>query len=92
MEGSVVDVRGAPVVRDWAVDRVVALFETGIDMETGIELVRVSERLLEVADTVPLGPGTARMTVAGAAVYKQSRRMPQGLTPGLNPISRSTNH
>jgi len=64
----------APVVRDRAVDRVVtALGEAGIDVETGIELVRVSERLLEVADTVPIGPGTARMTVAGAAVYAADR-------------------
>lgn len=64
----------APVVRD----RVVTpLGETGIDGETGIELVRVGERLLDVADTVPLGPSTARMTVAGAAVYAADR-----LTPG----------
>jgi transcription initiation factor TFIIB len=64
----------APVVRDCAVDRVVtALDETGIDVETGIELVRVGERLLDVADTVPIGPGTARMTVAGAAVWVVNR-------------------
>jgi len=51
--------RDAPVVRDCAVGRVVtALGETVIDMETGIELVRVGERLLDVADTVPIGPGT----------------------------------
>jgi len=68
----------APVVRDRAVDRVVtALGEAGISVETGIELVRVGERLLDVADTVPIGPGTARMTVAGAAVYAADR-----LTPG----------
>jgi transcription initiation factor TFIIB len=68
----------APVVRVRAVDRVVtALGETGIDGETGIELVRFGERLLDVADTVPIGPGTARMTVAGAAVYAADR-----LTPG----------
>ena len=24
--------------------------------------------------------------------YKRSRRMPRGLTPGLNPIGRDTNH
>ncbi|WP_144443757.1 cyclin family protein [Haloarcula hispanica] len=48
----------APVVRDRAVDRVVTpLGETCIDVETGIELVRVGERLLDVADTVPIGPG-----------------------------------
>lgn len=68
----------APVVRNRAVDRVVtALGEAGIGVETGLELVRVGERLLDVADTVPIGPGTARMTVAGAAVYAADR-----LTPG----------
>jgi len=67
----------APVVRDRAVDRVVtALGESGIDVETGIELVRVGERLLDVADTIPIGPGTARMTVAGAAVYAADRFTP----------------
>jgi hypothetical protein len=25
-------------------------------------------------------------------VYRRSRRMPRGLTPGLNPIGRGTNH
>ncbi|EMA12534.1 hypothetical protein C435_17767 [Haloarcula marismortui ATCC 33799] len=64
----------APVVRDRAVDRVVAaLGEAGTGVETGIELVRVGERLLDVADIVPIGPGTARMTVAGAAVYAADR-------------------
>jgi len=68
----------APVVRDRAVDRVVtALDEAGVDLETGIELVRVGEELLDVADTVPIGAGTTRMTVAGAAVYAADR-----LTPG----------
>jgi len=67
-----------PVVRDWAVDRVVTpLGEIGIDGETGIELVRIGERLLDVADTVPIGPGTARMIVAEAAVYAADQ-----LTPG----------
>ncbi|GAA5434204.1 hypothetical protein Hjap01_03694 [Haloarcula japonica] len=68
----------APVVRDRAVDRVVTVLgETSIDVETGIELVSVGERLPDVADTVPIGPGTARMTVAGAAVCAADR-----LTPG----------
>lgn len=58
----------APVVRVRAVDRVVtALGETSIDVETGIDLVTVGERLPDVADKVPIGPGTARMTVVGAA-------------------------
>ncbi|WP_137684069.1 hypothetical protein [Haloarcula mannanilytica] len=62
------------MVRDRAVDRVVtALDEAGIDVETGIELVRVGKRLLDVADTVPIGAGKTRMTVAGAAVYAADR-------------------
>ncbi|MCJ0618977.1 hypothetical protein JZX76_05425 [Haloarcula hispanica] len=58
-------------------DRVVTAFvETGIDVETGIELVRVGERLLAVADTVPIDPGTARTSVAGVAVYAADRFTP----------------
>ncbi len=45
----------------------------GIDVETGIELVRVGERLLDVADSVPIGSDTARVTVAGAVVYAADR-------------------
>jgi hypothetical protein len=28
----------------------------------------------------------------GVVLYKRSRRMPRGLSPGLNPIGRETNH
>jgi hypothetical protein len=31
-------------------------------------------------------------TMAILTFYKRYRRMPRGLTPGLNPISRDTNH
>ncbi|WP_458207706.1 hypothetical protein [Haladaptatus sp. NG-SE-30] len=34
---------------------------------------RLGEHLLEVADTVPVGPGTSRVAIAGAAVYAADR-------------------
>jgi len=64
---------GAPPVRQRAVDRVVAELDDQVDVATGLELVRVADRLMQVADTEPIGPGTARMTVAGAAVYAADR-------------------
>jgi transcription initiation factor TFIIB len=63
----------APPVRDRAVDRVVAALDGTIDVATGLELVRVADRLMQIADSEPIGPGTARMTVAGAAVYTADR-------------------
>jgi transcription initiation factor TFIIB len=62
-----------PPVRDRAVDRVVAALNDQVDVATGIDLVRVAERLIDVADSEPIAPGTARMTVAGAAVYAADR-------------------
>jgi transcription initiation factor TFIIB len=62
-----------PVVHDRAVDRVVAELDGNVDIETAIELLRVAERLMDVADVEPIGPGTTRMTVAGAAVYAADR-------------------
>jgi transcription initiation factor TFIIB len=63
----------APVVRDRTVDRVVAALDDEVDVATGIELVRVADRLMRISDTEPVGPGTSRMTVAGAAVYAADR-------------------
>jgi transcription initiation factor TFIIB len=63
----------APVIRDRTVDRVVAALDDEVDVATGIELVRVADRLMRVADSEPIGPGTPRMTVAGAAVYAADR-------------------
>jgi transcription initiation factor TFIIB len=63
----------APVVRERAVDRVVAALDDVVDVGTGIELVRVADQLMRVADTEPVGPGTPRMAVAGAAVYAADR-------------------
>ncbi|WP_255198506.1 transcription initiation factor IIB [Halorarius litoreus] len=65
----------APVVRERAVETVVKeLDEAGVDLETGLELARIAERLMDVADAEPVGPGTPRLTVAGAAVYVADRR------------------
>jgi transcription initiation factor TFIIB len=63
----------APVVRARAVDRVVAALDGEVDVGTGIEIVRVADRLMRVADSEPVGPRTPRMTVAGAAVYAADR-------------------
>jgi transcription initiation factor TFIIB len=63
----------APVIRDRTVDRVVAALDDEVDVGTGIELVRVADRLMRIADTEPVGPGTSRMSVAGAAVYAADR-------------------
>ncbi|WP_178917838.1 transcription initiation factor IIB family protein [Natronomonas gomsonensis] len=63
----------APPVRDRAVDRVVAALDDVLDVEAAIELVRVGERLLEVADREAIGSGTHRMAMAGAAVYAADR-------------------
>lgn len=65
--------REAPRVRDRTVDRVVAALDDAVDVGTGIELVRVADLLMELADTELVGPGTRRMTVAGAAVYAADR-------------------
>jgi transcription initiation factor TFIIB len=62
-----------PPVRDRAVDRVVAALNEEVDVATGIDLVRVAERLMDVADERAIAPGTARMSVAGAAVYAADR-------------------
>ncbi|QLD87490.1 hypothetical protein HWV07_07010 [Natronomonas salina] len=51
---------------------VAALGET-VSVETAIELVRLAERLLGLADSECIGPGTHRTAVAGAAVYAADR-------------------
>ncbi|WP_420182769.1 hypothetical protein ACNO8S_07905 [Haloarcula sp. KBTZ06] len=52
------------------------LVETSIDVETGLELVRVGERLLDVADSVPIEPGPVRMATAGSGAYAADRLTP----------------
>jgi transcription initiation factor TFIIB len=70
----------APAVREDCVDLVVCGLETvGVELSVAqsVQLVRVADRLLELADSEPVGPGTSRLTMAGAAVYAADR-----LTPG----------
>jgi transcription initiation factor TFIIB len=70
----------APAVREDCVDLVVCGLETvGVELSVAqsVQLVRVADRLLELADSKLVGPGTSRMTMAGAAVYAADR-----LTPG----------
>jgi transcription initiation factor TFIIB len=67
----------APPVRDRAVDRVIAALDAVLDVEAAIELVRVGERLLDVADSEAIGSGTHRMAMAGAAVYAADRLTPE---------------
>jgi transcription initiation factor TFIIB len=51
---------------------VAALGET-VSVETAIELVRVGEQLIRVADSECIGPGTHRTAIAGASVYAADR-------------------
>jgi transcription initiation factor TFIIB len=70
----------APVVRPDCVDLVLCGLETvgaELSVTQSVQLVRLADRLLEIADREPVGPGTSRMTMAGAAVYAADR-----LTPG----------
>jgi transcription initiation factor TFIIB len=64
-----------PPTQAWAVDAVVAVLgeQTGLGLDVCLELRRVGEFLLEVADEACLGPGTARVTMAAAAVYAADR-------------------
>jgi transcription initiation factor TFIIB len=61
--------------QEWAVDAVVeVLGETqDVELETCLELRRVGEFLLELADEACIGPGTSRVAVAAAAVYAADR-------------------
>ena len=63
----------APPVRDRAVDQVVAALGETVTVEAAIELVRLGERLLGLADSECIGPGTHRTAMAGAAVYAADR-------------------
>ncbi|WP_254547206.1 transcription initiation factor IIB family protein [Halomarina pelagica] len=63
-----------PPVRAAPVDAVVAaLGEDAPDVKTCLELRRLGEHLLEIADETPVGPGTSRLTMAAAAVYAADR-------------------
>ncbi|SFT09920.1 hypothetical protein [Halostagnicola kamekurae] len=63
-----------PPVRDTAVDAVIAaLDDDAPDVEACLQLRRIGEHLLEIADEKPIGTGTSRLTIAAAAVYAADR-------------------
>ncbi|WP_142859530.1 hypothetical protein [Salinigranum halophilum] len=64
-----------PPTQAWAVDAVVEVLgeREGLSLEVCLELRRVGEFLLEIADEACIGPGTTRVTVAAAAVYAADR-------------------
>jgi transcription initiation factor TFIIB len=64
-----------PPTQPWAVDAVVEVLGTTeiVGLETCLELRRVGEFLLELADEACIGPGTSRVTMAAAAVYAADR-------------------
>jgi transcription initiation factor TFIIB len=68
-------VEEVPPTQAWAVDAVVEVLgrTQGVDLDTCLELRRVGEFLLELADEACIGPGTSRVTVAAAAVYAADR-------------------
>jgi transcription initiation factor TFIIB len=64
-----------PPTQAWAVDAVVEVLgkTQGVELDVCLELRRVAEFLLELADEACIGPGTSRVTVAAAAVYAADR-------------------
>ncbi|WP_318568827.1 transcription initiation factor IIB family protein [Salinigranum marinum] len=64
-----------PPTQAWAVDAVVEVLgeREGIELDVCLQLRRAGEFLLDVADGACLGPGTARVTMAAAAVYAADR-------------------
>ncbi len=64
-----------PPTQAWAVDAVVEVLgkTQDVGLDVCLELRRVGEFLLGVADEACIGPGTSRVTVAAAAVYAADR-------------------
>lgn len=63
-----------PPIREDAVARALeTLDKSAIDGGTYLRLRDVAQRLMAIADEVPIGAGTPRLTVAGAAVYAADR-------------------
>lgn len=62
----------APAVRERVVGVVAALGDE-LDVEAAIELVRIGERLLDVADQEVIGAGTTRAAMGRVAVYATDR-------------------
>ncbi|WP_136603223.1 transcription initiation factor IIB family protein [Salinigranum halophilum] len=64
-----------PPTQPWAVDAVVEVLgeQKGLSLDVCLELRRVGEFLLDIADEACIGPGTTRVTMAAAAVYAADR-------------------
>ena len=64
-----------PPTQAWAVDAVVEVLgeQNGLSLDVCLELRRVGEFLLDLADEACIGPGTPRVTIAAAAVYVADR-------------------
>jgi len=62
-----------PPVRPDPVEQVLGALSDALDEGTYLQFRRVAQQLLELADEVPIGPGTSRLTIAAAAVYAADR-------------------
>jgi transcription initiation factor TFIIB len=64
-----------PPTQAWAVDAVVEILgeREGVALDVCLELRRLGEFLLELADEACIGAGTSRVTMAAAAVYAADR-------------------
>ncbi|MFH5801641.1 hypothetical protein [Haladaptatus sp. CMAA 1911] len=62
-----------PPVQVRALDVVLAALDDRLDAQAVLTFARLGQQLLAVADTKPVGPGTSRVAVAGAAVYAADR-------------------
>ncbi|MHB9285676.1 transcription initiation factor IIB family protein [Halobacteriales archaeon Cl-PHB] len=66
-------VEKVPPARDCVLDDVFTNLDDVLRLQTILTYRRIGALLLEVADTEPVGPGTSRATVAGAAAYVADR-------------------
>ncbi len=66
-------VEAFPPVQVRALDAVLAALDDRLDAHAVLTFARLGQQLLAVADTKPVGPGTSRVAVAGAAVYAADR-------------------
>ena len=63
----------APPMREMAVGKVLMALDDELSNAAVVQLVRVADRLMTIADRESIGPGTTRTAVAGAAVYAADR-------------------
>jgi len=72
-----------PPAREGVVDDVLIALDDSLDVQTCLELRVVSEHLLAIADEVPVGAGTSRLTMGATAIYvadqlTEGKRLTQG--------------